>query len=131
MIRQALGVIGILLMAHSAFAADVTVRKYRDPLAWNIPREQYQKPIWSWVDAGMLIRIVVMETGGSIVDESSLRAKVDGQEILLCYGYVSPKYSPGAPVPAVFAPVVIEYLISGISRDQQYDVKIDCHWKPN
>jgi hypothetical protein len=130
-IRQAIGVLGILLLAPSAFAADVSVRKYRDPLAWSIPREQYQKPIWSWVDAGMLIRIVVMETGGSMVDESTLRAKVDGKEILVCYGEVRPQYSPGAPVPSVAAPVVIEYLISGISRDQQYEIKIDCHWKPN
>jgi nitrogen fixation protein len=107
----------------------VKMRVISGGLASYMPAGAYNKPIVSW-DANMkvLVHVVVTSNGSQVVDETSGRAHMQGDNITLCYRVRKIKLDKTPAEAATTFPEIMEFYLPGASTSKKYNITVrqDC-----
>ncbi len=108
----------------------VKMRVISGGLAFYMPADAYNKPIVSW-DANMklLVHVVVASNASQVVDETSGRAYMQGNNITLCYRLRKIKIDKTPAEAATAFPEIMEFYLPGASTRKKYDITIKQNCK--
>lgn len=108
----------------------VHMRVISGGLAFQIPTNAYYKPLVSW-DANLhfLVHVVVQSDATRVVDETSGRMYMRGQDITLCYSMRKINYENAPPSGATAFPEIMEFHIPQASTQKKYNVTVKQNCK--
>ncbi len=103
----------LLLLPPTLHATEVTLKAHPEMNAWSYYDKPLPKPSWN-KDGSLSAWGLGHSTGSASIQETGARADRNKQALTLCYATRPREHAPGAPVPAIALPVVLEFRVRGL-----------------
>lgn len=103
----------LLLLPLSLHAAEVTLKTHPEMDGWSYYDKPLPKPSWN-KDGSLSAWALGHSTGSASIQETGARVLRNKQALTLCYATRQREQVPGAQVPAIAIPVVLEFRVRGL-----------------